>query len=221
MIVPDELLKKYGEFDADTKMFFDKFDNSKKLRILEVGSNEEYVSNILAEMGHDVTGFDLREYRQQLPCNYRYVRHDINNVSTDLQYDVIVALSVIEHIGLSTYGENVNLPFYDVIAMHNIWKLLKDNGVVYITVPFGSTFIEYGIHWRVYNMKTIIERIVQHFQIDDLGCFVSGTVDGFDWKIGDKISLFDASNFSGVPPHLTIFLKLRKVNVNVLSPNGR
>lgn len=221
MILPNWIVSKYGGFDADTKIFFDKFEYDRSLSIIEIGSNEEYIANILTELGHNVTGVDLRLYKQQLPCNYNYVRHDVNTIPLDNQYDVAVAISAIEHIGLSTYKENCNLPYYDVIAMHNIWRLLKYDGIAYITVPFGTNHIDYGIHWRVYNTQSLIDRIIQHFHVDDYECFASGEVIGMPWKIGDKIQLIDILKFSGDPPHLTIYLKLRKVPVNILSPDER
>src|SRR6185369_5655047 len=84
------------------------------------------------------------------------------------KFDVAISISAIEHFGLNCYKENDSCPnfVYDSIAMYNIWRLLKPNGVVYLTVPFGAVFVEFVPHWRVYDEEKLKRQIIQNFIVE-------------------------------------------------------
>lgn len=238
MRVPAEIIAKYPIHDGDTAKFLEMFDETPLSLILEVGAHDEAVANMLADTGlFFVTGVDLREYNPndsdnkgaKPPCNYKYLRADFCNIHGDWlsprwgTFDAIIALSCIEHFGLGTYQEGPPHSYYDVIAMRTAWQLLRDGGHCYVTVPYGREFLQVGTHWRVYDCKAVFERIIQDFQFVGVVPFIADkcVIDGQERKWGDPLTWEEANRFSGDPPHVSILLKLKKVPVNRLAPNGR
>lgn len=232
---------KYEITDADTIAFLNAWEEPPLgSKILEVASHDEPVANILAEKGYNVYGIDMREYnplqdtedkKHKLypECNYNYIRSDFCNMEDAFikehmgTFDDVVCLSAIEHFGLGTYGEAIH-PYYDVIAMRWIWHMLKENGVCYISVPYGGRFIEKYPHWRIYNKKEANYRIVQDFRTLGVICFIADTIEIGENKYAQKgqvISLEEANSYMGTVPHISILLKLQKVPINRTVADGR
>lgn len=235
MRVPAEIIAKYPIHDGDTTKFLQYFDEKEGTRILEVGAHDEAISNMLSDAGWNVRGIDLREYNPndsdnkgaKPALNYNYLRADFCNTDShhlsNRWYDTIIAISCIEHFGLGTYQEGPPAPYYDVIAMRMAWQLLREGGHCYVTVPYGREFLQVGTHWRVYDAVALTERIIQDFVIAAAEVFVADkcVIDGKEKKWGDSITWEEAGRFSGDPPHVSVLLKLKKVPVNRLAPNGR
>lgn len=221
MHIPKDIIDKYSPHDADTNTFLTHFDEPITSRIIEIGSHDETVSNMLSETGFNITGIDLREYDKDLPpCNYPYIRCDFNDLPESFmkenwgKIDTIIALSCIEHFGMNTYSEgSVNL-YYDVLAMHRMRDLLKEGGTIYLTVPFGSISVEFYPHWRVYNKEYLYFRLVQDFTVEQTIYFFSanwwsGLSDGFHmpefhdlkYDVGDIIDEELAMTFPGGQEH--------------------
>jgi len=211
--------------DMDVDVFLDNFDEPINSVVLEVGSHDEPVANILADAGYKVIGVDLRHYDKNLPnCNYEFIQSDFNSLPNEFikinlgNIDSIFSLSAIEHFGLGTYLEHYHA-YYDVLATRQMWNLLKVGGTAYITVPFGNKFIEFVPHWRIYDMKSLQERVIQDFQVEEMLFFFSGETD-FDGKLattGQVVTKEEAMQYSGRLPHLTVFLKLRKISISRFS----
>ena len=228
MIIPLEIIDKLvSDTDADTQAVARIFDEPEGSRVLEVGAHDEPLSNILADLGFDVTGVDLREYDSKLPkCNYRYLRQDFCDaqcLKDEKPFDIFVSISCIEHFGLGTYQEGMFRCYYDVLAMRKAWELLKEGGSVYITVPFGKDYIENMPHWRVYDNQSVLDRIVQDFDIVGGFVFISGKcfIGEELCDIGHPITIEQAKQYCGVPPHVSILLKMTKTSKTRLAPNDR
>lgn len=236
MYIPDELLRKYPVTDGDTLTTLRIFAEPQGSRILEVGAHDEPIANLLTEMGYRVTGIDLREYNPtdkaggiHPPCNYKYVRADFCNLSDERMYewmglfDSVVSVSALEHFGFGTYREGPFHPYYDVIAARTIWQMLRDGGTAYIVVPFGGKHIDLPPHWRVYDSFSLKDRIIQDFQVEYGEAFIAAEcqIAGEKRNFGDHLTKEEACSYSGHPPHVSVILKLRKVPVHRLSPDGR
>ena len=56
-----------------------------------------------------------------------------------------------EHFGLGRYGDEVNINAH-LSGFENLYKMLKENGKIYISVPIGPQRIEFDVD-AVYSDK--------------------------------------------------------------------
>ena len=107
--------------------------------IMDVGSTGSLFSLKMARKGHRVFANDIRPY-QEKHANLVNITEDIKNINLpEKSLDVITCISVIEHIGLSAYGD----PQYEdgeFQAMQIFKKLLKKDGILILTTPFAGKF---------------------------------------------------------------------------------
>lgn len=226
-VVSSEVRTKYGVFDVDVAIFLDTFVAEEGSKILVVGAHDESVANMLSECGFDVTGVDLREYDKNLPPpNYRWVRGDfcdpdLFNAENGC-YDVFVCLSALEHFGMGSYREGKVHRYYDVIAMRKAWELLRVGGRAYVTVPFGGSFIEVWPHWRVYDLDSARNRLVQDFELLKIDAISAGdnVVKGRKLGWGQKVPLEDLPGILTATPSVSTLMVMEKTETRRLAPDG-
>lgn len=205
--------------DPDNLIILNKWEHpySGKL-LLEVGANDSHLANILSANGYNVLGVDLRDHTMQGGLNYVRVKGEFVRMSMawkENQFDAIYSASVIEHFGIA-YGDD-GAPEgemeWDITAMSRMWRLLKPGGLCYITVPYGRRFFVHGVDWRVYDKAAVESRLINPadlgFEVIEKSFFLSAecevqTIDGFN--IAEEV----ANQYSGHPPHVAVFLKMRK-----------
>ena len=233
MIITDELKQQFfgSMYDADTQKFLEHFDEPIG-RVVEVGSHDAPIANLLSHMGFDVTGFDLREYDPKFPpCNYTYRREDFCNPDQEWlrenlgKFDIAIAISCVEHFGMKAYGEECEYsPHYDVMAMRMVWHLLKEGGTCYVSVPYGGKFVECYPHWRMYHLNSFAARISQDLSVEYLMAFVAENmkIAGKDKRRGDPLTIEEIeAHEDELVPHISAMAKLRKFNFKRLAPDGR
>ena len=131
-------------------------------KLLDIGCTESILSIELASSGFQVTGIDVRPYPLEHP-NFMFVRADLCNSQLEPEsYDVIIALSAIEHIGLGFYGDPVGKPS-DKSAMREVYRLLKPGGQLLITVPFGVRAV-LPLH-RIYD-RPLLRGLLRRFKME-------------------------------------------------------
>ena len=144
-------------------------ENAKNLEILDVGCGSGGTSTAFLQFGN-VTGTDFSHLALKIAKNKgltNVVRS--SSISLPLQsekFDIITILDVIEHIQ------------DDKSVLKEIWRLLKPNGIVIVTVPaFQFLWSEHDIvssHVRRYNKSTINMILNQsQFKIIKSSYFVS------------------------------------------------
>lgn len=108
--------------------------------------------------------FDMRPLALNVP-NITYRQCDLMNLITDLENycDSISCLHALEHFGLGRYGDNLDIDGY-VKGFDNLYKILKPDGILYLSVPIGNERIEFNAH-RVFAIKTILEMAEERFQL--------------------------------------------------------
>jgi len=123
-------------------------------RILDVGCSGSMFPLLLKALGYDVIGVDIRQH--PMADRFRFIKKSICDMTGPSGFfDVITAISTIEHIGLKgRYGENVENIFEDRKAIARIHNLLKPKGIFLMTVPFCK-------HWHVDKNH----RIYNHFSL--------------------------------------------------------
>jgi SAM-dependent methyltransferase len=114
--------------------------DKKELKILDFGCTESWLAISLASLGHHVYGVDLRDY----PFQHKNLVFKKQNILTlkEKDFDVIIAVSSLEHVGLGAYGED-----YDAGALEQVVTkintLLVDRGRLILTVPVGKPFTDH------------------------------------------------------------------------------
>lgn len=121
--------------------------------ILDVGCTASMFPYLLQSIGHDVTGIDIRNNYEMLE-DFKFYSGSINKTSfPGLWFDVITAISTIEHIGLGgRYGADIKDTDKD--AIDEIYRILSDRGLFIMTVPFGDRYKVNRFH-RIYDYQSI------------------------------------------------------------------
>lgn len=227
MKIPPEIRKKFLlKQDPEAEFFLDFFDEKAGLRALEVGANDNHLAVMLVECGFPVHGVDLMKY--SMPYGYwneksggAWYTHWIGDFCKQAEFaedfkkqrgwsggfDLIYSISAIEHFGLNTYGEGTYKPYYDVIAMRYIYDLLAPGGVVYISVPIGGRYVQYGNHWRVYSLEAIHTRLMQDFEQEWIRMRI------VEWdhpKCGETPDQSYIQSLVNGEPYVSCLMKLRK-----------
>lgn len=106
-------------------------------KILDVGSRESQISFELSSLGFDIWALDFREAYVRFP-GVNHLRADIRSTSFENHFfEVVIALSTLEHIGLMAYGDADFDAEGDFRALEEIHRVLKPGGKLLLTVPFG------------------------------------------------------------------------------------
>jgi len=95
-----------------------------------------------ASMGFKTLGVDIRNYPFKHP-NLTLYKGNFLNYKDTIQFDYIVALSAIEHIGLQEYGgflKDKNSDFSNII--NKLHQLLAPNGKFIATFPVGKEYMD-------------------------------------------------------------------------------
>jgi SAM-dependent methyltransferase len=128
-----------------------------RVRVLDVGGAESRLAKTLAELGFDVAVIDINDVDHG---RAKFVRANILEYDFPEEcFDVIIAISTIEHVGLPAYGQKVLDPDGDIKAMRKLYRWLRRGGFAIVTVPYGRPHHPPDFE-RVYNRETLGERIL-------------------------------------------------------------
>lgn len=116
---------------------------------LDFGCSNSFVPLELASLGYKVVGVDFRNYPFDHP-NFKFKRRNILDLDNGAKFDLIVSVSVIEHIGLGVYHKsNKNTSLIKVID--KLYKLLKKDGTLIITTSIGKSSTDKLLHCFTYE----------------------------------------------------------------------
>lgn len=135
--------------------------DGKGKRILDFGCNQSFLVLQLASLGYETIGIDFLKYPLQYP-NFKFIQKNIVELKEN-PFDYIIAVSVIEHIGLKSYHkENQNVDLNSVID--KLIELLKLEGKLIITFPIGIESTDDLLHCFSYD--EVKEKIFFKFNVD-------------------------------------------------------
>jgi cyclopropane fatty-acyl-phospholipid synthase-like methyltransferase len=131
-------------------------------KILDVGFHESTLPYILVGLGHDVYGVDIRPSPIEYP-GFKTSVQDIRHTNfPDQFFDRIIAVSTIEHLGLPNRYDSYEDIHADRKAIKEMSRILKDDGKMLITIPFGKAAI--NSMQRFYDDKKL-EELFKGFKI--------------------------------------------------------
>jgi SAM-dependent methyltransferase len=139
-------------------------------KILDLGCTESTFPLQAATLGYNVTGFDFRKYPYAHP-NLQFVQGDILKLPfSDEEFDAVFCISTIEHIGLGSYADPKDQGQADQKAVKEAARVLKKNGTLVLTVPYGILIP--NDHHRVYNQNSL-SGLLNGFKIQEQRYFIN------------------------------------------------
>jgi hypothetical protein len=130
-------------------------------RVLEIGCAEaNWITPMIAERPDLlIDGVDWRACTRE--GAQRVIRGDVREVELPGDYDAIVSVSAIEHIGLGSYDQDPKDPDGDTIAMRRSYGWLKPGGWMYLDVPYREPG-KYHVtgNYRGYDEDAIQSRLL-------------------------------------------------------------
>lgn len=160
--------KRWSDLDINERIVevpfvFKNLPQVNKAKILDVGCCETIMPIQLSSLGYKVTGIDIRPYDLSHP-NFSFVQEDI--CETKLlpnQFDLIICISAIEHIGLDTIYGRSNKKSSDKKAIKSMFSLLKPGGKILLTMPAGVEFSQ-SEFMKIYSPKKI-HQLLKDFKV--------------------------------------------------------
>jgi SAM-dependent methyltransferase len=151
-------------------------------RVLDVGASESSVSLSLASLGYDTVALDLNPYRFSHP-GLEPVAAKLEAWEPASDFDAILCISTIEHVGLGWYGEEPEPEGADRRALDRLGTWLKPDGVIVLTVPYGAAGVDEV--QRTYNAASLA-RLLEGWSIEDRTIVAQDAKDG-SWLRRDDV----------------------------------
>ena len=122
-------------------------------KVLDVGCSGSIFPLLLKALGYETYGIDIRQYYPQ--GKFFFTKSDVSvNLYQDDFFDVITAISVVEHIGLKgRYSAHEDMEG-DVKALQEIYRILKPEGLFLMTVPIKLE-LKITRNHKIYNQARI------------------------------------------------------------------
>ena len=158
--VPDERMLEYAYIG-------EKLATAPAGRALDVGCTARLnsIPAFLTGLGWEVWGIDTREYKFRHP-GFHMVVGDIRNTEfPDSFFDVVCAVSTIEHIGFAgRYGVDREDTEGDSHAINEIARVLRPGGTLLCTIPYSSRPRVIKPMQRVYDPPGL-DRLFQEWRV--------------------------------------------------------
>lgn len=146
--------ERYYEYPFGIKNALEFKNKSGKTKVLDAGSSDSPFGPILASLGFKVTGVDIVPWKIDYP-NMEFKVEDLKKLSfKDESFDIVTAISTLEHVGLSRYGEEETSEG-DAKSFEELYRVLKSNGYFILTVPYGKKYSVHQNKNRIYDKKRI------------------------------------------------------------------
>jgi len=127
--------------------------------ILDVGCIDSHLLEVFNEVGHNAWGVDIRP----APGRKNFTEADGRDLPfTDNKFDIATCISTLEHIGLvkTPYEtDEVEDADGDIKTMREMERVVKKDGLLIITIPYGLCDTNLTDWIRFYNLSRLKELI--------------------------------------------------------------
>jgi hypothetical protein len=125
-------------------------------KVLDVGSGAGVLAGYIAGLGHNVTCIDPFDAPWHFPTiHMKYIKGDILTHKFIENFDVIVACSSIEHIGIpGRYDVTHESLGNDILGMELLSNIIVKNGILIVTIPVGIEKVVMPYH-RIYGEQRL------------------------------------------------------------------
>jgi hypothetical protein len=146
---------------------------------VDIGSR---IDGFIAQLSvfREVTVLDIRPLDNKIN-NVLFVQADICDSNFEFKKSMSVScLHTIEHFGLGRYSDPVGANLW-TIGLINIWNIVENGGILYLSTPIGRQRIVYNAH-RVFKPSSVLNQLIDSELIDfayinDEGKFNNGPLD--------------------------------------------
>jgi len=132
---------------------------------IDIGSRTDgFVAHIASF--REIEVFDIRKNDNKIG-NIIFRQADLMQLQPELfnYCDSISSLHAIEHFGLGRYGDSID-PLGHLKALDSIYKILKQGGRFYFSVPIGPQRIEFNGH-RVFALRYLFDLLNEKYTIEN------------------------------------------------------
>lgn len=119
--------------------------------VVVIGSVHPLYEAIVHRMGGIPSTVEFRKINHNIPGLNTYTVEEFKN--TDIQFDCGVTISALEHDGLGRYGDPID-PLGDIKTMKSYKKIIKKNGIMFLSVPVGQDAVCWNSH-RIYGRNRL------------------------------------------------------------------
>jgi SAM-dependent methyltransferase len=156
-------------------------------KVVDVGCTSSQLALELACLGYEVTGIDLRVY----PFTHRNLTFEqcdvLHSQIPSASQDVAILISVLEHMGLGSYGDARGVD--DRAFLASVARLVRADGTVLVTVPFGKAS---ECSWyRVYDASRLL-RLIGGYRVKE--CLFARRISLLGWELCDREALSEVSS---------------------------
>ena len=140
---------------------------------IEVGCGASYLSLLAARRGFRARAVDLLTIRQPyVHPNLSLLQGDFVSLTPpDTGYSLVINCSVVEHIGLTRYGDGA-APNGDLEAMAHLLAAMRPGATMLLTIPVGRDAVLAPYH-RIYGPERLprllhgYDRVLAEFWVKD------------------------------------------------------
>ncbi len=195
----DNVLGKYNQRFIEYPWVLNKLGPGKGRSVLDVGCSGSLLDHELLARGFRVVGLDVNNHTMRNNSETFVQANAINTGLPSETFDVILSVSVIEHVGLNAYSQDLLLDDGDILAMQELKRLLKPGGIFLLTFPY-----EGGGPFRIFRWGKrgeFAERRYDHKRLAKL-------VDGFSVVASDFYVCILKDKVSFIPINKSILDEL-------------
>jgi len=129
---------------------------AKPVRHIDIGSSiDGFVAHVASF--RDIEVFDIRPLKIVGHDQIKFVCGNLMELDDSLVgvCDSLSCLHALEHFGLGRYGDPID-PDGHLKGFGNLYRMLKDNGVLYLSFPIGKSGVHFNAH-RVFAPSEVLE----------------------------------------------------------------